>query len=161
MLLQSRARWCLHQLPPSPPQLALLPQVQTIVPAPPPSSQSPSQPQTVASPPPPQPQTAMPPPPPPPQLQMFPKMVREFEKGSNPPDAGISTMWRSLGKKNRQDASTIKGKVVPSSARNAKSSMAKEGSGTIFGGQHHLSQTLASVEFVKEMMEQDSPECPL
>ena len=38
--------------------------------------------------------------------------------------------------------------------------MAKEGYGTIFGGQHHLSQTLASVEFVKEMMEQDSPECP-
>jgi hypothetical protein len=30
---------------------------------------------------------------------MFPKMVREFEKGSNPPDAGISAMWRSLGKK--------------------------------------------------------------
>jgi hypothetical protein len=31
---------------------------------------------------------------------MYPKMVREFEKGSNSPDAGISVMWRSLGKKN-------------------------------------------------------------
>jgi len=50
--------------------------------------------------------------------------------------------------------------VVPLSARNAKASMAKEGSGTIFGGQHRLSQTLASVEFVKDMMEQNSPECP-
>jgi hypothetical protein len=57
---------------------------------------------------------------------MFPKMLKEFEKGSNPPDAGISAMWRSLGKKNPQDASTIKGKVVPSSARNAKASMAKK-----------------------------------
>ena len=38
--------------------------------------------------------------------------------------------------------------------------MAKEGSGTIFGGQHRLSQTLASVEFVKDTMEQNSPECP-
>jgi hypothetical protein len=87
-------------------------------------------------------------------------MVREFEKGSNPPDAGISAMWRSLGKKNPQDASAIKAKAVPSSARNAKASMAKEGSITIFGGQHHLSQTLASIEFVKDMMEQNSPECP-
>ena len=50
--------------------------------------------------------------------------------------------------------------MVPSSARNAKASMAKEGSGTIFGGQHCLSQTLASVEFIKDMMEQNSPECP-
>ena len=91
---------------------------------------------------------------------MFPKMVREFENGSNPPDAGISTMWRSLGKKNPQDASAIKGKAVPSSARNAMASMAKEGYGTIFGGQHHLSQTLASVEFIKGMMEQNSPEYP-
>ena len=91
---------------------------------------------------------------------MFPKMVREFEKGSNPPDASISAMWRSLSKKNPQDASAIKGPMVPSLARNAKASMAKEGSGTIFGGQHCLSQTLASVEFIKEMMEQDSPECP-
>jgi len=64
-------------------------------------------------------------------------MVREFEKGGNLPDAGISTMWRSLGKKNPHDASTIKGKVVPSLARNAKASMAKEGSRTIFGGQHY------------------------
>jgi len=31
--------------------------------------------------------------------------------------------------------------------------MAKEGFGTIFGGQHRLSQTMASVEFIKEMME--------
>ena len=92
---------------------------------------------------------------------MFPKMVREFEKGSNPPDAGISAMWRSLGKKKPQDAFAIKGKAVPSSARNAKANMAKEGSGTIFGGQHLLSQTLVSIEFIKEMMEQDSPECPL
>ena len=46
------------------------------------------------------------------------------------------------------------------SARNTKASMAKEGSRTIFGGQHRLSQTLASVEFVKDMMEQNSPECP-
>jgi len=38
--------------------------------------------------------------------------------------------------------------------------MAKEGSGTIFGGQHYLSQTLASVEFVKDIMEQNSLECP-
>ena len=38
--------------------------------------------------------------------------------------------------------------------------MAKEGSGTIFGGQHLLSQTLVSIEFIKEMMEQDSLECP-
>ena len=37
--------------------------------------------------------------------------------------------------------------------------MAKEGSRTIFGGQHHSSQTLASVEFVKDMMEQISPDC--
>ncbi|CAD6341306.1 unnamed protein product [Miscanthus lutarioriparius] len=101
----------------------------------------------------------MPPPPPPPQLQMFPKMVREFEMGSNPPYASISAMWRSLGKKKPQDASAIKGKVVPLSARNAKASMAKEGSRTIFGGQHHSSQTLASVEFVKDMMEQISPDC--
>jgi hypothetical protein len=69
-------------------------------------------------------------------------------------------MWRSLGKKNPEDAYAIKGMAVPSSAQNAKGSMAKEGSGTIFGGQHHLSQTLASIEFVKDMMEQNSPECP-
>jgi hypothetical protein len=91
---------------------------------------------------------------------MFPKIVREFEKGSNLPDASISAMWRSLGKKNPQDASAIKGKAMPSSSRNAKANMAKEGSGTIFSGQHCLSQTLASVEFVKDMMEQNNPECP-
>ena len=91
---------------------------------------------------------------------MFPKIVREFEKGSKPPDAGISVMWRLIGKKNPQDASAIKGKAVPSSVRNAKASMVKEGSGTIFGGQHRLSQTLTSVEFVKDMMEQNNPECP-
>jgi hypothetical protein len=61
-------------------------------------------------------------------------------------------MWRSLGKKNPQHASAINGKAVPSSARNAKVSMAKEGSKTIFGGQHRLSQILVSVEFVKDMM---------
>jgi hypothetical protein len=49
---------------------------------------------------------------------------------------------------------------VPSSARNDKVSMAKEGFGTFFGGQHCLSQILASVEFGKDMMEQNSPECP-
>jgi hypothetical protein len=87
-------------------------------------------------------------------------MVREVVKGSNPADASISMMWRSLGKKNTEDAYAIKGMAVPSSARNAKASMAKEGSGTIFGDQHHLSQTLASIEFVKDMMEQNSHECP-
>jgi hypothetical protein len=50
--------------------------------------------------------------------------------------------------------------VVPSSARNAKASMAKEGYRTIFGGQHSLSQTLASIEFVIDMIEQNSPKCP-
>ena len=38
--------------------------------------------------------------------------------------------------------------------------MDKEGSETIFGGQHRLSQTLASIELVKDMIEQNSPECP-
>jgi len=38
-------------------------------------------------------------------------MVREFEKGSNMPDAGISMMWRSLSKKNPKDAYAIKGKA--------------------------------------------------
>ena len=91
---------------------------------------------------------------------MVPKMVRGFEKSSNPPEAGISVMWRSLGEKNSQDTSTIMVKGVASSAPNAKASKANEGSTTMFGVQHRMSKALASIEFVKEMMEQNSPECP-
>ena len=92
---------------------------------------------------------------------MIPKMVRGFEKGSNPPDAGISMMWRSLGKKNPQDASAIKDKAgVASSPPNAKASKAKEASPTIFSGQHRMSKTLSSNNFIKEMMDGESPECP-
>ena len=88
-------------------------------------------------------------------------MVRGFEKGSNPLDAGLSSMWRSLGKKNPLGASAIKGKAgVTSSPLNAKASKAKEAFLAIFSGQHRMSKTHSSNNFIKEMMDGDSPECP-
>ena len=70
-------------------------------------------------------------------------------------------MFRCLGKKNHKEASAIKGKGVASSTPNAnKAIKAMEGSATIFGGQHRLSKTLMSVEFVKEMIDQNNTECP-
>ena len=76
---------------------------------------------------------------------------------SDPPDAAISAMWKSLRKKNPHDSSIAQGKGVASSTPNAKANKPKE---TIFAGNHLMSKALVSIDLVKEMMEQNIVECP-